>query len=771
MGKAAPAVHDEGLRNEREQARVRLGIGLFMAGYYWAIGFSTHPLFLGFCVYCFGYLAWLPRARAHDPARLLVALVLDNFFTVGGLFVTGERGLFLYIFLIHISFGYGVRYGRTRLWQSVTAACTGVVMLFLLAPAWRGNIHALFAYLLGVPFIALYIDYFVTRLRRARAEAEERTRQLARLLGFVAHDIRTPLQSLLATVETARAATAEPATRQRLGRIEQTVALLARMAGSILADDAHGADRDGDDVVPLYGWLLGVLDLVRDDCATRGMRLVLRPNLDGPPVVGMDRVAAERVLLNLLSNALRHAPGGVLEVTVSCGPPGAPRLVVTVSNDLAADGAGHTTAAPEAGAGRHGLDAVRETLRQAGGRFAGGPTAAGTFEARLELPCAGPHGLAGHAPALPAVLVTPPGITVDALEEALAGLVRVVTLPSLAVADAAAALLREDAVALFVHAEALDRAPDPAAVLARLGPAVIVTAGSGEEVRDRAAPPVQVLPDLPMNAPAACWQNALFALAALRGAGRATASPPPSLDGLQVLCVDDNLAHGEFARLALLPATVTVAGSVELARVRLASARFDVVLLDWLLDDEPASALVTACADASARHGTTVVVLSGEPASRLAPRLPAGFAHAVLERPLAIEALRRAVAAAAGRADGPTGLPVLEPWSLFDGELHGELLRHGATATRIDDLLAGFLAELERELERLATAPDAATVTRRLHGVRSIADAAGAYELGRIAGALDGSQGAAACHGMLAPLAALTRRHVALYRLGLVSGR
>ena len=141
------------------------------------------------------------------------------------------------------------------------------------------------AYFLGVPFIALYIDYFVQRLRRAQHESEQRADEVTRLLGFVAHDIRTPLQSLLSTIETTRAGSQEAGTQLRLGRMEQAVQVLARMATDVLSTARSPLAAPARTALPTYGWFIGVVDIFRDEFARQGTQLAFDLDYTLPPMI------------------------------------------------------------------------------------------------------------------------------------------------------------------------------------------------------------------------------------------------------------------------------------------------------------------------------------------------------------------------------------------------------------------------------------------------------------------------------------------------------
>ncbi len=97
-----------------------------------------------------------------------------------------------------------------------------------------------------------------------------------------------------------------------------------------------------------------------------------------PP--GLD-VSAYRIVQEALTNALRHAPGARVEVTVEYGR----ELVLEVLDDDARSN-GHPAAPPGSG---HGLVGMRERTALFGGRLEAGPRDGGGFAVRAEPPLEG----------------------------------------------------------------------------------------------------------------------------------------------------------------------------------------------------------------------------------------------------------------------------------------------------------------------------------------------------------------------------------------------
>ena len=313
------SVNPELIRNEAGQAKVRIGICFFMAAYFFVTDYTNHPLYLLFVAYCFVYL-WITHwSKRFSMPRSFISILLDNFFTIAGLHVTGEHGTFLFIFLIQISIGNGLRFGRLHLWSSVFVACIGIMTLYFFSTAWKGNLHLALAYFLGTPFIAFYIDHLVKNLRKSKLEADKRADEISDLLAFVSHDIRTPLHALLTTAAVAKNSVQDSETRTRLVRIENTIKSLARLATDVLGATAGESRkiRGRRSVISSCGWVVDVSRRFCDELELNRINLKYRFDMTIWPAVGINLLAAERLLLNTLSNAIRFSSNGEIEISLN----------------------------------------------------------------------------------------------------------------------------------------------------------------------------------------------------------------------------------------------------------------------------------------------------------------------------------------------------------------------------------------------------------------------------------------------------------------------
>ena len=151
--------------------------------------------------------------------------------------------------------------------------------------------------LLGV--VVTFTD--VTTLR-------ETERHRAELLGFLSHDLRSPLHSVLALIELAR--NQGEGGLGTLERIEKHTRGTLALADQFLdLTRAESGVINSNDDVDLVGLVLDARDQVWAQAQTRGVRLDLRITCDEAFIRGDARLIT-RAVINLLGNAVKWSPGG-----------------------------------------------------------------------------------------------------------------------------------------------------------------------------------------------------------------------------------------------------------------------------------------------------------------------------------------------------------------------------------------------------------------------------------------------------------------------------
>lgn len=159
--------------------------------------------------------------------------------------------------------------------------------------------------------LALAFNSMASELQAAymsRADMEEARRQL---IGAVSHDLRTPLATMRAMVESINDGVVDdPETIARYHQIMQAeIAYLSRLIDDLfeLSQIDSGLLQLRREPGNLADLVSGTLEVLSPHAQERGVEL--RGEVDGRiPLVSMDTPRMQRVLYNLVQNAVRHTP-------------------------------------------------------------------------------------------------------------------------------------------------------------------------------------------------------------------------------------------------------------------------------------------------------------------------------------------------------------------------------------------------------------------------------------------------------------------------------
>ncbi len=160
-----------------------------------------------------------------------------------------------------------------------------------------------------LPVITAQLATALDRADLSRAAASGKVRTA--LLSALGHDLRRPLASATAAVTGLRSAAGELTGTDRAELLETAAESLSALSG--LIEDLVDVRRLETGALAVTMAAVDVEDVIGDALDEAGagpdqVSLDVEPDL---PVLGADAALLRRVLVNLLTNALRHSPGGV----------------------------------------------------------------------------------------------------------------------------------------------------------------------------------------------------------------------------------------------------------------------------------------------------------------------------------------------------------------------------------------------------------------------------------------------------------------------------
>jgi len=154
--------------------------------------------------------------------------------------------------------------------------------------------------------LASAVDELSRSLARAETERSAADEERRSVVSALSHDLRTPLASLLVSVDALADGVGDP--ENHIGAMRGNVLALEHLVGDLflLARADSGSLALGYEDLDLAELIDEAVEAVEPIASVKGV--LVEAELAGPiPVIGDDR-ALGRVLRNLLDNAIRHSP-------------------------------------------------------------------------------------------------------------------------------------------------------------------------------------------------------------------------------------------------------------------------------------------------------------------------------------------------------------------------------------------------------------------------------------------------------------------------------
>lgn len=264
----------------------------------------------------FGWLLWRPQRS--DPRRIL-GMLADYGLTAAGMIQMGEPLAWVYIVVMWVTVGNGMRFGNNYLYLAVAMAMVGFGCTALFTGYWQQNGRLAFGLWLGLAAVPLYFSTLLRQLTEAMAEARRASEAKSRFLANMSHEFRTPLNGLAGMTEVLATTRLDEEQRECLNTIQASSRSLLALVEEVLDISAIEA---------------GKLRVISEDFAVgdvmQAIGLILLPQAKGKRLDYQVRIAQEvpprlrgdvghlrQALLNLAGNAVKFTDQGRVEIHVS----------------------------------------------------------------------------------------------------------------------------------------------------------------------------------------------------------------------------------------------------------------------------------------------------------------------------------------------------------------------------------------------------------------------------------------------------------------------
>jgi two-component system sensor histidine kinase RpfC len=131
-------------------------------------------------------------------------MIVDNAATTYSMILMGEGGALIIGVYLFVALGNGFRFGRAYLHASQAMACLGFGFVLALSPFWSQHAAIGLGFLITLGVVPLYAGVLAERINEARKRADEANLAKGRFLANVSHEMRTPLNGVIAMADLLR---------------------------------------------------------------------------------------------------------------------------------------------------------------------------------------------------------------------------------------------------------------------------------------------------------------------------------------------------------------------------------------------------------------------------------------------------------------------------------------------------------------------------------------------------------------------------------------
>jgi two-component system sensor histidine kinase RpfC len=314
------------VRSELEQATLRVAIvGIVLVYLTLAslrdgrIDGEEHQVLwvaVGMFIFSLALAARVASSDAVSVFRRFVGMFADNGVTTYCLIQMDEAGAVIIGVYLFVTFGNGFRYGSFYLHASQIMALAGFGLVVGVSNYWRSHVSLSSGVLIAILVLPFYVGVLTKRITEAKRRADAANQAKGRFLANVSHEMRTPLNGVIAMADVLRETTLTQPQREIVETMTTSAQLLLAQIEDVLdmAKIEAGRVRIEKRPFDLSTLLSSTVKVMLPQAHYKGLALRVEVSPDAQGWFVGDPHHLRQILLNLLSNAVKFTERGTVTI-------------------------------------------------------------------------------------------------------------------------------------------------------------------------------------------------------------------------------------------------------------------------------------------------------------------------------------------------------------------------------------------------------------------------------------------------------------------------
>ncbi|MFL6586183.1 MAG: ATP-binding protein [Luteimonas sp.] len=265
-----------------------------------------------------GIFVWLLWRPGVSHPRRVLGMVADYSLMGVGLFLLGDLLAWLYVVIMWVTVGNGLRFGPRYLYAAIGFAVVTFGTAIALTPYWQQNMSLALGLLVGLVAVPLYLSSLLRALTEATRAAKAASEAKSRFLANMSHEFRTPLNGIIGMSDLL-VTTPLTAEQRDSAHVIQTSA----KALQVLVDDVldifkieAGKFRSSHADFSLPELVRGIQVMLMPSAHAKGLQFEAKVAEGVPTLLHGDSNQLRQVLVNLLSNAIKFTDQGKVTLAI-----------------------------------------------------------------------------------------------------------------------------------------------------------------------------------------------------------------------------------------------------------------------------------------------------------------------------------------------------------------------------------------------------------------------------------------------------------------------